>query len=195
MATLFAVLAFALGLEFRWWVTPLMAPGWAWRRSIFGLNPLPLTGWMLVGFSLGVFLGAAIRRTVPAMAATLACYLALMYKAATSWRLAYLPPLHQPAQAPLRAGSGHSHSVYWGSSGPGPDILSTAFRWPDGRLLTGSELDHTAAWFRLHHIQVWFTYQPGSRFILFEWIEFGWLVTLSAILIGVTVVVIRRLPA
>jgi hypothetical protein len=196
MAMLLAVIATGLGLEFRWWVTPLMASSWAWRRSIFELNPLPYTGWILLGFSLGVFLGTAIRRTVPAMAATLACYLPLMYEVATSWRFNYLPPLHRAAQTTFRSGGSYSSTVYWGRHhGPGPGILSTALGWPDGRLLTSSELHHSAAWFRLHHIQVWLTYQPGSRFLLFEYIEFGWLVALSALLIGATVVLIRSRAA
>ena len=190
-----AVIAIALGLEFRWWETP-MPFRWAWRPDLFGLNPLPYTGWFVFGFSLGVVLGAAIRRTVPAIAATLACYLPLPYLVARSRFFVYLPPLHRAAQTAFRPGGGYSTSMYWGNhSGPGPDRLSTALGWPDGRLLTSSELHHSAAWFRLHHIQVWLTYQPGSRFLLFEYIEFGWLVALSAILIGVTVVLIRSRAA
>jgi hypothetical protein len=76
--------------------------------------------------------------------------------------------------------------------GPGPDILGSALGWLNGRLLTGAQLQHPAAWFRAHHIQVWLTYQPGSRLFLFECIEFGWLGAASALLIGLTVLFIRR---
>jgi hypothetical protein len=72
---------------------------------------------------------------------------------------------------------------------------STALGWPDGRLLSASQLDHLPAWFRLHHIQVWLTYQPGSRFLPFQFIEFSWLIALSAILIGAALVLIRRRAA
>ncbi len=196
-AALLAVIALGLGLEFRWWMTPLLPSDWAWRPDLFSLNPLPFIGWTLLGFSLAVFLGAAIRRTVPAMAAMLACYLPLMYLVATTWRRAYLPPLHRAAAQPtFTPGGGYGYTTYWGNlRSPGPDILSTALGWPSGRLLTRSELRHSAAWFRLHHIQVWVTYQPGGRFLLFQYIEFGWLVALSAILIGMTVVLIRRRAA
>ena len=194
-AVVLAALAIALGLEFRWWETPFEFPR-AWRPDLFGLNPLPYTGWFAFGISLGVFLGTAIRRTVPAMAATLACYLPLLYGVMSRRFFAYLPPLHRPMQTTFTTGGGYGYSMSWGPhSGPGLDILSSALGWPDGRLLTSSELNHTATWFRLHHIQVWLTYQPGSRFFLFEWIEFGWLVALSAILIGVTVVLVRRRAA
>lgn len=195
-AALLAVTAVALGLEFQWWANPLLGRFWAWRAEVFGLNALPYTGWMVFGLSLGVFLGGAIRRTVPAMAATLACYVPLWYEVATSWRYAYLPPLHRAVRTTFSAGGGYGYSISWGGhNGPGADVLDSALGWPDGRLLTTSELNHPAAWFRLHHIQLWLTYQPGNRFLLFQYIEFGWLVALSAILIGVTVVMIRRRPA
>jgi hypothetical protein len=197
IAMLLAAVAIGLGLEFRWWANPLEGPGWAWRPDLFGLNPLPFTGWMLLGFSLAVFFGAAVRRTVAAMAATLAGYLPLMYLVATTWRRSYVAPLHLAgAQPEFNVGGGYGYSMYLARQhGPGPDILSTALGWPDGRLLTNSQLDHSAAWFRQHHIQIWLTYQPGGRFFLFECIEFGWLVVLSAILIGVTIVMIRRRAA
>ena len=195
-AALLAALAVALGLEFLWWATPLLGPRRAWLPDLFGLNPLPYTGWFVFGFSLGVFIGGAIRRTVPAMAATLACYLPLMYAVARSRFFVYLPPLHRAVQTTFSAGGGYGYSTYWGRyNGPGPDVLDSALGWPDGRLLITSELNHPAAWFRLHHIQVWLTYQPGGRLVLFEWIEFGWLIALSAILIGLTVMFVRRCAA
>jgi hypothetical protein len=61
--------------------------------------------------------------------------------------------------------------------------------------LSNAQLDHAASWFRLHHIQLWVTYQPGSRYGLFQVIEFGWLIALSAILIAATIVLIRRRAA
>ena len=39
------------------------------------------------------------------------------------------------------------------------------------------------------------TYQPASRFGLFQVIEFGWLIVLAAILIAATAVLIRRRAA
>jgi hypothetical protein len=141
-AALLVLIALGLGLEFRWWVTPLLPRDWSWRPDLFGLNPLPFVGWILLGFSVAVFLGAAIRRTVPAMAATLACYLPLMYLVATTWRRAYLPPLHRATAQPIfTPGGGYGYAMYWGNrSTPGPNILSTALGWPSGRLLANSGL-------------------------------------------------------
>jgi hypothetical protein len=61
-------------------------------------------------------------------------------------------------------------------SGPGPEVLSFEF----------NGLNPHAAWA---------TYQPASRYALFQWIEFGWLAALSALLIAATVVLVRRRAA
>lgn len=196
---LLTVIAIGLGLEYRWWTGPLLGPRSDWRPDLFDLQPLAFTGWIVLGFTLGVFFGAVIRRTVAAMAATVAGYLALMYVVAADWRLNYLSPLREAAAQPqFSPGGGYGYSLSFGrqpGSGPGPDVLNSALGWPDGRLLRFSQYHHTPAWFRLHHIQVWVTYQPGSRFMLFQYIEFGWLIVLSAILIAAALVLIRRRAA
>jgi hypothetical protein len=38
----------------------------------------------------------------------------------------------------------------------------------------------------------WTSYQPASRFWPFQWIEGGWLLALSVLLIAVTVWLVRR---
>jgi len=38
----------------------------------------------------------------------------------------------------------------------------------------------------------WTSYQPAARFWPFQWIEAGWLLALSALLIAVTVWLVRR---
>lgn len=82
---LLAVTAVGLGLEYRWWQPFGHGIGgqdrWI-QTGLFGLNPLPFTGWIVLGFSLGVFFGAVIRRTVAAMAATFASYILLMSEVA-----------------------------------------------------------------------------------------------------------------
>jgi len=192
VALILVVIAAGLGLEFRWWMNSLLPPDRYWTAGLFTLNPLPFAGWMLAGFSLGVMLGAAIRRTVPAMAGTLVCCLTDMYLA-LMWQRSYLPPLRQAAAQPTFSASGGYGWSVSSRSGPGVgQIIRSALGWPDGRLLTDSQLHHPAAWFRAHHIQIWLTYQPGCRLWLFECIEFGWLAVLSALLIGGTVLLIRR---
>ncbi|HET7013578.1 MAG TPA: ABC transporter permease subunit [Streptosporangiaceae bacterium] len=100
VAVVLALAAAALGLEFRWWQQPYLInqgppPGWA--ALLFGLNPLPYAGWMVLGFSLGVLAGTVARRTVPAVVATIVGYSALFHFW-PSWRPYYLPPVHHVFQ-------------------------------------------------------------------------------------------------
>ena len=46
-----------------------------------------------------------------------------------------------------------------------------------------------------HGYTLWTTYQPGSRFWPFQWIEGGWLLALSVLLIAATVWLVRRRAA
>jgi hypothetical protein len=43
-----------------------------------------------------------------------------------------------------------------------------------------------------HGYTQWTSYQPASRFWPFQWIESGWLLVLSVLLIGATVWLVRR---
>jgi hypothetical protein len=122
------VIAAGLGLEYRWWMSSLAPRGLFWSGGLFTLNPLPFAGWMLAGFSAGVVLGAAIRRTVPAMAATLACTLVGMYSrsrgSATTCRPCVRPPRNP--RSPRAAGTATAcHSAQ--DAAPGPTYW--AARW------------------------------------------------------------------
>ncbi|HUY52288.1 MAG TPA: hypothetical protein VMV92_42385, partial [Streptosporangiaceae bacterium] len=46
-----------------------------------------------------------------------------------------------------------------------------------------------------HGYTLWTTYQPGSRFWPFPWLEGGWLLALSVLLIAATVWLVRRRAA
>ena len=46
-----------------------------------------------------------------------------------------------------------------------------------------------------HGYTLWTSYQPGSRFWPFLWIEGGWLLALSVLLIAATVWLVRRRAA
>ena len=149
----------------------------AWAPEYFDLRPLPFAGWVTMGFCLGVFLGAAIRRTVPAMTATLTCYAALLWATSLWWRMHYLPLPHRPMPHAL-LGSGGLH---YGIPRPAGPVTTYSAPRQAGRTAawTTTSSITRASWFRLHHVRLWVTYQPGSRFGLFQVIEFGWLVVLA----------------
>jgi hypothetical protein len=93
VAGLLALAGLGLGAELSWWlalfphVTSVDSTGWS--RLLFNLSPLLLAAWAVFAFTLGVFLGAACRRTLPAVAATLLCYGAVLFEVTTSWRMHY----------------------------------------------------------------------------------------------------------
>jgi hypothetical protein len=49
--------------------------------------------------------------------------------------------------------------------------------------------------FNVNKVVEWMTYQPASRYVLFQFLEFGYLILLSVLLVAAAVVLIRRRPA
>ncbi|MGO8956344.1 MAG: hypothetical protein ACLQFR_03065 [Streptosporangiaceae bacterium] len=202
VASLLVIAALGIGAEFGWWLAPFphfadltLSPRSPWGPLLFNLSPLLLAGWVVFAFTLGIFVGAAIRRTVPAIAATFACYGALWYAVSASWRMHYLPPLHRAIAVQFQAG-GYGYSAYWGGSWGGPPvIMNSALGWPDGRLLSNAQQLNSAAWMRAHHIIMWLTYQPAGRYHEFQLIELGWLIAASALLVTAAIVLVRRQQA
>jgi hypothetical protein len=203
LAGLLALAALAIGAEFGWWLSAFahfgigLNPPWPpwspWSPLRFNLNPLLLAGWVMFAFTFGVFLGAVIRHTLPAMAATLVCYGAVLFEVSASWRMHYLAPLSRAVAVQFQSNGSYGSNFNWDS--PQPVIMSQGLGWPDGRLLSDAEQLRPAAWMRLHHIVMWFTYQPSSRYHIFQAIEIGWLLAASALLVAAAIFVIRQRPA
>jgi len=200
LAGLLALAALAIGAEFGWWLSPFpqddfgsIYPRSPWWPLRFNLSPLLLAGWVVFALICGVFLGAAIRRTLPAVAATLAGYGAVLYEVSASWRMHYLPPLHRAVSVQFQGGGSYGYTMSWGPQRP--VIMSEALAWPDGRLLSNAEQLRPGAWMTAHHVVMWITYQPSSRYHIFQAIELGWLLVASALLVVAAIVVIGRRPA
>ena len=66
----------------------------------------------------------------------------------------------------------------------------------DIKLATSGAGQSQALNYLTHHgYTQWISYQPGSRFWPFQWIEGGWLLALSVLLIAATVWLVRRRAA
>jgi hypothetical protein len=50
---------------------------------------------------------------------------------------------------------------------------------------------NAAGYLTQHGYTFWVSYQPGSRFWPFQWIEGGWLLALSVLLVATTVWLVR----
>jgi hypothetical protein len=197
VAGLLALAGLGLGAELAWWLAPfpnvITTTYTAWSPLLFNLTPLLLAAWAVFAFTLGVFLGSVSRRTLPAMAATLGCYGALLFEVTTTWRMHYLAPLNRAFALSFSSDGTYGVRTYWPHQLP--VTMREALGRPDGRLLSYAETLRPAAWLRLHHVVMQVTYQPASRFHTFQLIELGWLVAASALLVAAAIFLIRRRPA
>ncbi|HEV2255760.1 MAG TPA: hypothetical protein VGS06_21500 [Streptosporangiaceae bacterium] len=168
--------------------------------GLFDLRGVAFAAWTLAAFAIGALAGMLIRRVVPAIAATLAAYTGLALATALYLREHYIAPLLvKNADAP---GSAWVIGQQWYARGGQPvsqsvlgQVLQGAPQLAGGK--GGIPQDDPAVnqYLVQHGYMLWTTYQPGSRFWPFQWIEGGWLLALSALLIAATVWLVRRRAA
>ncbi len=159
------------------------------RWYAFDIQGPAYVGHVIFAIALGVAVGALIRRTVPAMAATLVVFVAIRVAVYNWVRPNYLPPLEASYSAPLDL------SNSWNLGSRAVDLSGHTISqqyvdqlWANAGNLTGSVDDY----FRAHGVILLQVYQPESRFWLFQSIEAGMFVVLAAILLGVAMWSIRR---
>jgi hypothetical protein len=201
----------AFSLLLAWYYQPFFADGnqTTLAPTVFDLRGVAFAAWTLAGFAIGALAGMLIRRVVPAIAATLAAYAGLAFVTGVYLREHYLTPL--VTSNPNVPGS------TLGSSGSVSDsawILSQQWQTRAGRPVSedalGQVLQRAAPqlggggkggipqaysvtqYLMQHGYTLWTTYQPASRFWPFQWIEGGWLLALSVLLIAATVWLVRR---
>ncbi len=172
--------------------------------GLFDLRPVAFAGWALAAFAIGVLAGMIIRRIVPAIVATLAVYAALALLTANVLRQHYLPSL--VAKGSNLPGAAWITSEWWTKGGKAafgarpplsllPQLCPSSFVASgnggihSGILGSGS-LSPTQCLLQ-HGYTEWADYQPISHFWPFQWIEGGWLLALSVLLMAVTVWLVR----
>ena len=152
----------------------------------------------MVAFAIGGLAGMLIRRVVPAILATLAAYTGLALVTANLLRQHYLTPLL--TTNPNVPGSAWISSQWWTKGGKfaftswrdAPhDLIQQCASAPVGPLGKPSK-GTLAECFAQHGYTQLTRYQPASRFWPFQWIEGGWLLALSVLLIAATVWAVRR---
>jgi ABC-type transport system involved in multi-copper enzyme maturation permease subunit len=198
LAVAITALAGAFSQLFTWFFRPFLAQEdlTVLNATVFASRGVVFAAWTLLAFSLGAFLGMAFRRIVPAMAVTLGVYLGL---ALAAWELRKLYPLALVTSNPS-FGSGLL-------SARSPWILSTWYTGPGGRpaspaavgqLLHTSQSSGPDSLPRLlaaHGLTMWTKYIPVSRFWPMQFVEAGWLLVLSVLLVAGTVLLVRRRAA
>ena len=186
----------AFTVLFSWYASPFFAAGYAipFATDLFDTLGVAFAAWTLAAFAIGVLAGMLLRRVVPAIAATLAVYAGLALATALWLREHYLTPLFTSnANLP---GSAWVVSQWYTKGGTfafparGSQIASAIQRYS----CNSSQLS-PAQCLSQHGYTQWSSYQPGSRFWPFQWIEGGWLLALSVLLIAATVWLVRRRAA
>jgi len=193
----------AFTVLFAWYNQPWAAAGYVtpFSARVFDLLGIAFAAWTLAAFAIGALAGMLIRRVVPAIAATLAVYAGLAFATGLRLREHYITPLVT-----------HSTSL------PGSAWIISHWYTKGGRLVSQSAISqelrgyhhapttqvgpntfqtvlNPVPYLTQHGYTNWTSYQPASRFWPFQWIEGGWLLALSALLIAITVWLVRRRAA
>ena len=210
LAVVLAAATAAFGALVSWYYQPYFGTGHQvpglYENSPFGdlfsLREVTFPAWTLAAFAIAALAGMLIRRVVPAIVATLAVYAGLAFAAGGLLREHYLTPLvtsslnvSLPGPAP-RGSSASGRPRTAGS--PSPAIppqppQPVLLRHSRGRI--GASVWVFAQCLAPHGYAQWTSYQPASRFWPFQWIEGGWLLALSALLIAVTIWLVQRRAA
>src|SRR5437763_6027654 len=211
-----AVVTSLLGLLPQWSVQPV-APQTSrfadrWEPGFFDCSVLTAATSALLAFAIGVLAGALIRRVVAAIAVAAACTItvaSLAYNRMHYWllgqglRLTRDMALGVNADFAIpRAGPINIHETVRPSV-PGPAGAWLDQGWytgADGRWLSNDAVSvllarHAGtgpAWLARLHDTFWVTYQPGSRYWLFQLILAGGTLLAAVALAAATVVLIRH---
>jgi len=201
LAIAVAAAAGVFSLLFSWFFQPFFADGnnIPFTAELIDLRWPAFAAWTLAAFAIGALAGMLIRRVVPAIAATLAAWAGLALTAALYLRQHYAVPLRTSnLNVP---GSAWIMSQWWTKGGkfafanwhdaPASLVRRCSAAGPLGKGSPGTLYQC----FAQHGYTQWTSYQPGSRFWPFQWIEGGWLLALSVLLIAATVWLVRRRAA
>jgi hypothetical protein len=207
LAVVLAAATAAFGALVSWYYQPEFATGsqipglyeGSPLVTLFSLREVTFPAWTLAAFSIAALAGMLIRRVVPAIVATLAGYAGLAFATAGLLREHYLTPLVTSSNFLPGASTAWIISQWstkdgrFAFTGNPPDSLVNQFCSsvpPDKIGPLGF-----APCLAQHGYTQWTSYQPASRFWPFQWIEGGWLLALSALLIAATVWLVQRRAA
>jgi len=196
-----------LSLMIGWWASPIdsamnfgqpFSGPYLPRLSplVFASRGVAPLGYAAFAFALGVTMGVFIRKTLPAMAVTLAIFVAVQVLMPIYVRPHLMPPVQ--ATAPFNAfenneltisSPGNRMTLVGNFSRPGAWILSNNTVTPSGQVFTGPAgaactgnypPNACNAWVNTLHLRQQVAYQPASRFWPLQFIETGIYLVLAA---------------
>jgi hypothetical protein len=207
LAVTLTVAAGAFSMLVSWYIQPIFGAGddnGPLYPTIFDLRGLALAAWTLAAFAIGALAGILIRRVIPAMFATFAAWAGLAFVTGWFLRRRYEAPL--VTANPNFAAPAWVLSRVWTRGGQPASLsmINQTLRGVDIQAVTPGQFQPGPAtpasidpvhYLSQHGFTQLTTYQPDSRFWPFQWIEGGWLLALSLLLLAATVWLVRRRAA
>jgi hypothetical protein len=198
LAVALTAASYAFSLLWSWYFQVFFTEGLdgLLAQQYFDLRGVDFAAWTLLAFAIGAIAGVLIRRTVPAMAVSIAVW--------TGLYLAVNLFLRKHYQAPLVSTSGTIWENNW--------VIGQWYTGPNGAVVSQQTIHNVVAhaprsihnspdasvvtaYLTAHHYTQWASYQPESRYWHFQLIEGGWLLVLSLILLAATIWLVRRRAA
>jgi hypothetical protein len=194
-----------LSLMVTWWSSPIAAAQMGARLDpgIFSESGIAPVGYAAFAFALGATVGLLGRRTLPAMAVTLAVFVGVVWFAFPLWVRPHLLP---PAQTTVPLSAASINGFVIARDGrllvqtsppdlPGAWVLSTQLTVPAGRPASTipatqacapnmSSPQTCTAYVKSLHLRQTVTYQPASRYWPLQWYETGIYLALALALAG-----------
>jgi hypothetical protein len=199
------VVAGLLSLMVTWWSSPIAAAQMGARLDpgIFSESGIAPVGYAAFAFVSGVTVGLLSRRTLPAMAATLAIFVAVVWFAFPAWVRPHLLP---PAQTTVLLSTTSINGFELVGDGrmlvqtappdlPGAWVLSVQLTTPADRPASTipatqacasntSSGQTCSAYIESLHLRQTVTYEPASRYWPLQWYESGIYLALALALAG-----------
>jgi len=217
LAVVVTALACLLGLLLGWYGHPFEVVGIEsqWQSGLFDTTAFMLGTWTLAALALGTFLGALIGRTVAAMAATTALVGGLLV--ASFLYLVHgllgVGAIATSKITPNGIGVGALNDRDYVSGPPaGSWLVRGWITGPTGHVLSTSAANNVLGraynatdknfannavpqWLSIHHFTYWVSYQPMSRFWVFQAVAGMVLIGLAALFLFATIAVLGRRAA
>ena len=204
-----------LSLMVTWWSSPIAAAQMGTRLDpgIFSERGIAPVGYAAFAFAFGVTAGLLSRRTLPAMAVTLAIFVAVVWFAFPFWvRPHLLPPVQATSALNIASVVETGVGVQGARPGdlfvqtqvnmPGDWVLSSQIITPAGRPASSEPATRACtpatsttktcdAYLESLHLRQTVTYQPASRYWAFQWYETAIYLALALLLAGLCFLRIR----
>jgi ABC-type transport system involved in multi-copper enzyme maturation permease subunit len=203
----------ALGQLATWYASPFESAQLAshWQAGQFATTSCTLAAWTLFALAAGAFLGLVTGRAVAAMAATGALVgglIVLNFMRLHDSLLSVAASVTQTSPSGTGLGALNTFPATGGIPGPpGSWLISGWYTGPGGHLLSGNALysllaslatsksgaeQNPGQWLARHHYAYWVSYQPASRFWIFQGAETMLLLVFAALLTAGTIWLARR---